>query len=86
MCLLSHCLFCLKQFDAYVEKVRFFKHNFKKIFRPLQFLSNFYICFKAAAKTNTIFHYGKKCAADLLTINTSRIFLPRCQLSDLESP
>ena len=28
ICLLSHCLFCLKQFDAYIEKVRFFKHNF----------------------------------------------------------
>ena len=53
---------CLKQFDAYVEKVRFLKHNFKKIFRPLQFLRNFYYCFKAAAKTNTIFHYGKKYA------------------------
>ena len=48
--------------DAYVEKVQFFKHNLKKIFRPLHFLSYFYYCFKAAAKTNTIFHYGTKCA------------------------
>ena len=47
---------------AYVEKVRFLKHNFEKVFRPLQFLSYFYYCFKAAVKTNTIFHYGKKCA------------------------
>ena len=62
ICLLSHCLFCLKKFDAYVEKVRFLKHNFQKIFRLLQFLSNFYHCFKAAIKTNTIFHYGIKCA------------------------
>ena len=28
ICLLSHCLFCLKSFDAYLEKVRIFKHNF----------------------------------------------------------
>ena len=65
ICLLSHCLFCLKQFDAYVEKVRFFKHNFFKIFRPLQFLNNFYYCFKAPAKTNTIFNYREKCAGRL---------------------
>ena len=25
ICLLSHCLFCLNKFDAYLEKVRFFK-------------------------------------------------------------
>ena len=35
---------------------------FLKIFRLLQFLSSFYHCFKAAAKTNTIFHYGNNCA------------------------
>ena len=32
-----------------------------KNFRPLQFLSYFYYFFKAAAKSNTIFHYGQKC-------------------------
>ena len=47
---------------------------FKKKFRPLKILSNFYYCFKAPAKTNTIFKYGIKCWEDLLTINTSRIF------------
>ena len=62
ICLLIHCLFCLKQFDAHLEKVRFLKHNFLKIFRLPQFWSDFYHCFKAAAKANTIFHYGKKCA------------------------
>ena len=62
ICLLSHCSFCLKQFDAYVEKVRFFSAQCLKIFLPLQFLRYFYYCFKAAAKTNTIFYYGTKCA------------------------
>ena len=28
ICLLSHCLFCLKTFDAYVQKVRFLNQNF----------------------------------------------------------
>ena len=48
-----------KRFDAYVQKVRFFNKNF---FRLLQVLYNLYRCFKVAAKTNTIFHYGKNCA------------------------
>ena len=43
-------------------KSAIFQHNFEKIFRPLQFLSKFYYCFKAPAKTNTIFNYGEKCA------------------------
>ena len=30
ICLLSHCLFCLKMFDAFVEKVRFLSIIFKK--------------------------------------------------------
>ena len=32
-----------------------------KIFRPLQFVNNFNNFFKTPAKTNTIFHHGKKC-------------------------
>ena len=39
---------------------------FKTIFRLLQLLNNFYHCFKAAAKTNTIFHYGKKFAGRIV--------------------
>ena len=44
------------------KKCDFVTKIFKKNFRLLQFLSNFYHCFKAAANTNTIFHYGKNCA------------------------
>ena len=62
ICLPSHCLFCLTKFDAYLEKVRIFEHNFEKNFWLLQLLSNFYHCFKAAANTNMIFHYCKTCA------------------------
>ena len=75
ICLPSHCLFCLKKFDAYLEKVRIFEHNFKKIFRLLQLLSNFYYCFQAAAKTNMIFHYGKKCAGRFVDHKYSSNFL-----------
>ena len=62
ICFPSHCLFCLKKFDAYLEKVRIVEHHFEKLFRLLQLWSNFYHCFTAAAKTSRIFHYGKKCA------------------------
>ena len=57
---------CSKKFDAYVEKVQFFQDKFEIIFRPLQFLSKFYYCFKASAKTDTIFNYGKKCTGQFV--------------------
>ena len=62
ICLLSHCLFCLKCLMHMFTKCDFLTKICKKNFRLLQFLSNFYHCFKAAAKTNTIFYYGKNCA------------------------
>ena len=62
ICLLSHCLFCFKSLMHIYKKCDFLTKIFKNFFRFLQFLSNFYHCFKAAAKTNTIFHYGKNCA------------------------
>ena len=49
ICLLSYLLFCLKKFDAYLEKVRIFAQNFQKIFRILLVLNKFYHCFKASA-------------------------------------
>ena len=62
ICLLSHFLFCLKGLMHMYQKCDFLKQILIKFFGLLQFLSNLYRCFKAAAKTNTIFHYGKNCA------------------------
>ena len=62
ICLLSHCLFCLKRLMHMYKKCDFLTKIFKKFSGFYNFLSNLYHCFKAAAKTNTIFHYGKNCA------------------------
>ena len=55
----------LKKLDAYLEKVQFLSIISKNNFRPLQFLNNFYYCFKAPAKTNTIFNTEKRARCDL---------------------
>ena len=86
ICLLSHCLLCLEKFDSYVEKVRFFQQFSKNLLAHTLCFSIFYYCFKRQ-QTQTRFFITEKSERgdDLLNINTSRIILARCQLSDLES-
>ena len=61
-----------------------------KIFKKFSGFYSFYVIFIVVLKRRqkqTRFSITAKIARDdLLTINTSRIFLAWCQLSDLESP
>ena len=76
---------CLKMFNADWEKARFVKDNFQKFSSPYSFSIIFIIVLKRRSK-QTGFFITKKWGGDWLSLNTSRIFLARCQLSYLESP
>ena len=59
---------------------------FKKLSGSYSFKVIFIIVLKRRPKQTRFYITAKRARDDLLTINTSRNFLARCQLSDLESP
>ena len=65
--------------------MQFFEHNFKKFSRPFMFRNKFYFSFQRGPKQTRFLAPKKSGRVDLLSENTSCIFLARCQFSDLES-
>ena len=74
---------CARKSSMHIQKKRDLSRIiFKKNFRALQVLINFYNCWKAPIYKNTIFYYGKN--GGLVVHNTSLIVLALYQFSDLE--
>ena len=65
--------------------MQFFEHNFKNLFCPLCFVISFIFVFQRGPKQTRFLAKKKSGRVDLLSENTSCIFLARCQLSDLDS-
>ena len=82
--MLRYRLLVFKFFLKIQKKCNFLSIILKNFLGPLYFVINFILVFQRWPKQTRILATKKSGRVDLLSENTSCIFLARCQLSDLE--